>query len=234
MVAPALVPVLVTTAVLTLKSDTKPVSVYVKNPKGTLYWGGAGLDGDYIYPTTQAFRNAGIKNISVGLNNTATKHLPKEPGMIVDAIRAGLTVRYEDSDDWTISSGMTEGEQFNLIGYSYGSLLAAQTANFYAKQGVIIDHLVLIASPIDGDFLRNLKSNKNIKQVYILNLTSSGDYIYAGISQVELLNPFELQKLQADMSEKRGNGHFYYAHTIPALQERLNALASILYKYGLR
>lgn len=107
------------TAAMTLKSDTKPVKVYVKDPHGTLYWGGAGLDGPYIKPTLKAFEAAGIKNVSVGLTNTATAGLPdlgKFPGTIVDAIRAGIPLRYEDNDEWTINSGMdTPNGQFNLI-----------------------------------------------------------------------------------------------------------------------
>lgn len=55
-------------------------------------------------------------------------------------------------------------EQFNLIGNSYGSLLAAQTANFYAKQGYIVHNLVLIGSPIDADFLKNLRGKTHIKK----------------------------------------------------------------------
>jgi pimeloyl-ACP methyl ester carboxylesterase len=61
-------------------------------------------------------------------------------------------------------------EQFNLVGYSYGSLIAAQTAHVYASNGHIIDHLVLIASPIDNDFLHELKCNKNIRRVIIIDL----------------------------------------------------------------
>ncbi|MGC8050047.1 alpha/beta fold hydrolase, partial [Salmonella enterica] len=81
-------------------------------------------------------------------------------------------LRYEGrSDDrsWMIESmENVPAEQFNLIGYSYGSLMAAHTAHIYACNGHIIDHLVLIASPIDGDFLEKLQQNKNIKKVLII------------------------------------------------------------------
>lgn len=233
MVAP-LVAVVTATAVMTLRSDTKPVTVYVKSPKGTLYWGGAGLDGAYIPPTLSALRSAGIKNVSVGLTNSATKTELGKAGMLVDALRAGISIRYEDNDEWTISSGMQDGEQFNLIGYSYGSLLAAQTANFYAKNGVLVDNLVLIGSPIDADFLATLKSNKKIGKVTIVNLTNVGDHIYAGISQLELSNPLKLEKLATDMFDNKGNGHFYFAHPIPDLPRRLEQLAKHIYQQGVR
>lgn len=113
-------------------TDKEPVKLKVKVPRGTIYWGGAGLNGGYVQPQIEAFRKAGIKHIWVGLTNTATKVMGGEFGTIVDAIRAGLIIRYEDESPWTIDSGMDQpAEQFNLIGYSYGSLLAAQTANFY-------------------------------------------------------------------------------------------------------
>jgi hypothetical protein len=234
MVAP-LIAVATATAVMTLRSDTKPVTVYVKSPKGTLYWGGAGLDGDYITPTLTAFRNAGIKNISVGLTNTATRDVPKKIGIVgtfVDAIRAGLIIRYEDDSDWTISTGMSNGEQFNLIGYSYGSLLAAQTANFYAKNGITVNNLVLIASPIDADFLKHLKNSKNIKKVTVLNI--KGDDIYAGITQIELINPMVVKKLGDDMQANKGQGHFYFAHSIPDLPLRLQTLAEQIVSTGVK
>lgn len=233
MVAP-LIAVATATAVMTLRSDTKPVTVYVKSPKGTLYWGGAGLDGKYIQPTLAALTSAGIKNVSVGLTNSATQSGFGNFGMVIDAIRAGIAIRYEDNAEWTISSGMSQGEQFNLIGYSYGSLLAAQTANFYAKQGVLINNLVLIGSPIDNDFLLKLKSNPKIGKVVVINLTNVGDHIYAGIPQIELSNPLKLKKLATDMLEDKGNGHFYFAHMVPDLPRRLELLAQLIHQQGVR
>jgi len=220
------------------KGDTNPVKVYVKKPRGTLYWGGAGLDGNYIKPTLQAFQNAGIHNVYVGLTNTAGNALPQQvklAGTFIDAFRAGLVIRYELNGEWAIDSGMNKSaDQFNLIGYSYGSLLAAQTANFYSNQGHIVDHLVLIASPIGGDFLTKLKSHRNIKNIVILNLTEYGDQIYAGMPQSELLNPLVIKKLGEDMASGKGEGHFYYAHSVPDLPKRLHTLASLLAKKGIK
>ena len=234
MVAPAILAVTTITAAMTLKSDIKPVQAYVKTPKGTLYWGGAGLNGFYINPTLNALRRAGISNVSVGLTNTATQDMGGH-GMIVDAIRAGLAIRYEDNGDWLIKSGMSAtGGDFNMIGYSYGSLLAAQTANFYAKQGVKINNLVLIASPIDASFLDKLKSNKNIEKLLILDLTNRGDEIHAGMQQLELLNPYFLKKLGDDMAAGKGQGHFYCGHPVPDLPQRLEILANWLVKQGLK
>jgi pimeloyl-ACP methyl ester carboxylesterase len=230
--ASLLAPVVAVSAALTLKSDTRPVIVYVKKPRGTLYWGGAGLDGPYIAPQLTAFRAAGIQHVSVGLTNTATRQIGTA-GMFIDALRAGLTIRYEDDDEWTITSGMnTASEQFNLIGYSYGSLLAAQTANFYARQGHIVDHLVLIGSPIDRDFLKTLQGRKSIRRVVIVDLKDKGDPIYAGISQWDLT--MSAQTLGDQMKRQQGEGHFYYAHVIADSPARWAALAQRLHQEGLR
>jgi hypothetical protein len=225
------------TATMTLTSDTQPVKVHIKSPKGTRYFGGAGLDGVYIEPTLNALRQAGIENVSVELDNTATKYFPKkieDGGTIIDAFRAGLTLASEDGGQWPVTVGMYKGKQFNLIGYSYGSLLAAQTANFYAKKGVKIDHLVLIGSPIESVFLADLITNNNIKNVIILNLDKYGDEIYAGMPRLELMNPYLIKKLGEDMMAGKGQGHFYFGHNVPDLSVRLKWLANWLYSKGLR
>jgi pimeloyl-ACP methyl ester carboxylesterase len=225
-------PIVVAVAALTLKSDTKPVTVFVKKPRGTLYWGGAGLDGSYIKPQLKAFEDAGISNISVGLTNSASVTLGPA-GTLIDAIRSGLVIRFEDDAEWTISKGMdTSSGQFNLIGYSYGSLLAAQTANFYAKNQHIVDHLVLIGSPIDAKFLATLKTRRNIRKIVVIDLKSFGDPLYAGMTQLELLTASA--QLGADMAANTGQGHFYYAHVVQDSKNRWQVLANRLFNEGLR
>ncbi|MDP9902026.1 hypothetical protein [Variovorax ginsengisoli] len=233
MVLQAIGPIVSITAALTFKSDTQPVKVYVKKPRGTLYWGGAGLDGPYIKPQMEAFQRAGIEHVNIGLTNTANKEIGDRIGPLIDAIRAGLLIRYEDDDEWVITSGMTDASaQFNLIGYSYGSLLAAQTANFYANKGHVIDHLVMIASPISEDFLTKLKGAKNIKKVVVVDLTQFGDPIHAGISQAALIEGMATLKRQQDAG--LGEGHFYYAHIVKDSKSRWNALAQKMVAAGLR
>lgn len=233
MVLQAVVPIATFTAALTLKSDTAPVKVYVKRPRGTLYWGGAGLDGPYIKPQMAAFQKAGIGHVNVGLTNTANKDFGVITGALIDAIRAGIVIRYEDDGDWIITSGMSDASpQFNLIGYSYGSLLAAQTANFYAKSGHIVDHLVLIASPIDNEFLIKLKRTTNIRKVIVLDLTQFGDPIHAGITQAALIEGTAI--LRRQQAAGLGEGHFYYAHVVKDSNVRWAHLAQTLASEGLR
>jgi pimeloyl-ACP methyl ester carboxylesterase len=232
MPGPLLIPVAAATGLLTLKSDTKPVKVYVRKPRGTLYWGGAGLNGPYIQPKLEAFRRAGIQSVNVGLTNTASQDVLTPWGTFIDAFRAGVLIRYEDDGEWVITKGMeAAAPQFNMIGYSYGSLLAAQTANFYARQGHVVDHLVLIGSPIDVDFLAKLNAAKNIRKVIVVDLKAQGDPIYAGITQVELVKAAPL--LQQQQDRKKGDGHFFYAHIVRDSASRWGALAQRLVKEGL-
>ena len=218
---------------LTPEEDREPVKVIVLRPRGTLYWGGAGLDGAYLVPQINAFKAAGIQHCFVGLTNSGTAKHPGIPGTFIDAIRSGLVVRYRDDDQWTISSGMTgEAKQFNLIGYSYGSLLAAQTAWSYARNGHTIDHLVLIGSPIDGDFLKDLKGHRNISKVTVIDLTDHGDPIYAGMSEMELLA--SAPRLAKQFAGGKGEGHFYYAHVVKDSPERWASLAKRIAAEGLK
>lgn len=221
------------TAPTTPVSDKAPVKLSVRVPRGTIYWGGAGLDGGYVQPQLDALRKAGIENVWVGLTNTASKVMGGDFGTIVDAIRAGLLIRYEDDSAWTITTGMDKpSPQFNLIGYSYGSLLAAQTANFYAKAGFKVDHLVLVGSPIDSEFLFKLRAYRNIGKITVIDLKEQGDPIYAGMTQLELLA--SVPRLGQDMLAGKGEGHFYYGHVTPDSPRRWAELAKRIHDAGLR
>jgi hypothetical protein len=210
-------PVALARATTTPRSETRPVVVRVAKPRGTLYWGGAGLDGPYI----------------PGLTNTASRLVKPTVGTLIDAIRAGLLIRYEDNDDWIISSGMDRmSPQFNLLGYSYGSLLAAQTANSYARQGHVVDHLILIGSPIDAGFLARLRQHANIRKVIVIDLTSVGDPIYAGMTQAELLAC--VPELARTMQARKGEGHFFYGHVVPDSPTRWASLARMIHAAGVR
>jgi hypothetical protein len=226
-------PVALARATTTPRSETRPVVVRVAKPRGTLYWGGAGLDGPYIPGTLNALREAGIDHVHVGLTNTASRLVKPTVGTLIDAIRAGLLIRYEDNDDWIISSGMDRmSPQFNLLGYSYGSLLAAQTANSYARQGHVVDHLILIGSPIDAGFLARLRQHANIRKVIVIDLTSVGDPIYAGMTQAELLAC--VPELARTMQARKGEGHFFYGHVVPDSPTRWASLARMIHAAGVR
>lgn len=222
--------VAVATVALTLKSDSEPVPLRVNKPRGSVYWGGAGLNGPYIQDQVAALQEAGIEHVWIG---------KRTYGDYPDAARSATDLRYVGrGDDRTLLiEGMEKvpAEQFNLIGYSYGSLMAAQTAHVYARNGHIVDHLVLIASPIDRDFLEKLQTNRNIKRVIIIDLREYKDPIFAGMSQWRLiLSKSTLEKQDAASGTTRGVGHFYYRPDSDEGKFRRRQLANYLYRQGLR
>ncbi|MFT0693018.1 hypothetical protein ACDX34_02645 [Acinetobacter bereziniae] len=91
-----MIPVIVGTgsSTLVLKSDSATKTVIpVNKPRGTVFWGGAGLDGPYLKPMVQAFIDAGIHYIWSGLSNTATKIMPGTIGTLIDAARTGMMIK---------------------------------------------------------------------------------------------------------------------------------------------
>ncbi|MCS6819264.1 MAG: hypothetical protein NZ522_04880, partial [Chitinophagales bacterium] len=67
---------------------------------------------------------------------------------------------------------LAKGEQFNLSGYSTGSVIMAQTALQLAKEGHVIDNLVLIGTTIseDSQLWKDLQANKNIKNIIKIDI----------------------------------------------------------------
>lgn len=208
-----------------------------EQPRGTLLWGGAGLDGDYVHGMVLALQRAGVRHVGVGHVDSAAWALGSM-GMFIDALRAGLTLRREDDGDWAVAEPPLAPGQgdpaapFNLIGYSYGSLVAAQTARYHAERGWRVDHLVLIGSPIEAGFLARLRAHPRIGRVVVVDLKERGDPIFAGMPQTELNAAATL--LARQMAALRGEGHFYYAHPVPDAPARWAALARDLVAHGLR
>jgi pimeloyl-ACP methyl ester carboxylesterase len=215
---------------LTPKADKEPIKVKIGRPRGTVYWGGAGLNGPYISDQVAAFQEVGITHVWVG---------KRTQGDMPDAIRSALDLRLDSAGNektWMIEGlNQVDADQFNLIGYSYGSLMAAHTAMAYARYRHIVDHLVLIASPIDKDFLLHLQHSSNIRRVIVLNLTKHGDPIYAGMPMWKLwLSKGRLEAENELSQDVAGFGHFYYRPNTRLGRQRRRELAKYLYQEGLR
>lgn len=81
--------------------------------------------------------------------------------------------------------------QLNLAGYSYGSVLLANVALVPSDEGIIIDNLVLIGSPISdkSELYNTLNNNENIctvirhdiKNDSLSNPQSSEEYLEDGL-----------------------------------------------------
>src|SRR5690606_10861922 len=117
-----------------------------------------GKMGDVMF--TNGYRSSGA-TIKYDNNRSPTgyKEVPVQHDAIdraVDQIKTNIK-----------ESPLEEGEQFNLAGYSYGSVLQAQAALRLANDGQYIDNLILIGSPISDDskLMKQLKGNKNIGSV---------------------------------------------------------------------
>jgi pimeloyl-ACP methyl ester carboxylesterase len=155
------------------------------------------------------------------------------PGMYVDATE-GISMM-KDGEVKPMTMGIQDygisGKQFNLIGYSYGSVVAAQIAIKYVRHfGGSVDHLVLLGSPISQEFLDELKAEPGIRKLVILDLTAKGDPIYAGMSTLDLFAAGP-----ALMNQKsESSGHFWYAGEDGEGKRRRRALAESLYELGMR
>lgn len=193
--------------------------------KGTYFLGGAGMGGYYIAPLIRAFRSAGIKS-AVYLDRDKWSG-----GTALDAAVGSVFGReYDPRFPMLLRTNSSGSKQFNIIGYSYGSVIAAQIAAKYAAKGTVVDHLVLIGSPISSSFLRRLRNIPYIKKIIIINLGEHGDPIYAGMHIVELFT--SLPELASQMPDSEG--HFYYAEPSEEGDKRRKKLAEELYKVGLR
>jgi len=193
--------------------------------KGTFFLGGAGLDGIYIPQLIKAFHDAGI---------ISAVYLDREKWSSGQHIDATIGVFFgRDYDPWfpmLLRIHPNSHKQFNLIGYSYGSLIAAQLAAKYARYGSIVDHLVLIGSPISEEFLNLVNAMDNIKKVIVIDLDKQGDPIFAGMDTFDLMT--SARNLQQQFDEKEG--HFYYAKEGSLGDKRRKELSEGLYKLGLR
>jgi len=193
--------------------------------KGTYFLGGAGLEGHYILKLIKAFHKAGIKS---------TVYLDREKwsaGQNMDAtIGVFFSREYDPRFPMLLRVRPNSYEQFNLIGYSYGSLIASQLAVKYARRGSIVNNLVLIGSPISKNFLTKLRNMETIKNVIVINLDKHGDPIYAGMDTFDLVTSVRTLQIQLDKKE----GHFYYAKEGAIGDERRKQLAEELYKLNLR
>jgi pimeloyl-ACP methyl ester carboxylesterase len=206
--------------------------------KGTYFFGGAGFNGGYIQDMLSALREAGISNVFSGSNkesigrSTFGDMVGGYLAMGGDATAVPFInqpsgyYRVVMSDEFG-----TEGSQFNLIGYSYGSIVAAVKALSYANvfRGTV-DHVVLIGAPIEESLLQQLRSNSGIKKVIVVDLKQHGDPIYAGITDFELVK--SAPELVGQMTES--SGHFWYAPATPDGAKRRRELAKYLYDQGLR
>ena len=222
----------------------------------TVYLGGAGMAGNYVADQVTALREAGIKNPVAGVFTRGMAHdggmLSSNRNLAADALASAGAARhrakteqgfesgfpygpYNVTLDWSLKTfGINTappklGAQFNLIGYSYGSLIAAQSALFYADAGYQISYLVLVASPISKEFLNEIMASPGVSNVIFVKINT--DEIYPGMTEMELIRT--VPKMIKDIATP-GTGHFYFSADNAEGRQRRRNLAAALYAQGLR
>jgi len=199
------------------------------NGKETWYIGGAGVDGAYIQSMVNELTSVGISNVKAAPSKYASfGNMAFDAGLVVkwnQYLGESFYSRYQGK----INLNIPEGEQLNFIGYSHGTIVAAQTALSVAAGGQHVDNVVLIGAPINQDLLDALEGNTNIGNVHVMNLGDKGDPIFAGMTDSEIIS--SVPKLIGQMP--KGEGHFYYAPEGNEGDARRAGLATEIKQLGL-
>jgi RHS repeat-associated protein len=199
------------------------------DPSGarTWFWGGAGNAdaAGYKQDFKRAFESAGISDF-----RPVPESATSPSGMMGDLVTLAFVNNLQDGSIYTngVGPSSSPGEQYNLMGYSYGAALAAQQALHDAGLGITINNLILIGAPINQDLFDAVASNPNIRQVISVSLP--GDPISPGISDAGLAAASP--RLAGQMAA--GIGHFYYAGNDEEAKRRRDDLAARLKPYGVR
>jgi len=159
----------------------------------TLVLGGAGYESGsatYMPDIAEAIRQSGVKGVA---------YLPishPQP-MIQQAANVSSVLRFRDApvpaDDGSTgtlfpailhrvrSAFSPAASERNIVGYSYGTVVGAQAAIAMANDGMRVDNLILVGSPIEptSDLARNLETHPNIGRVVWLDI--AGDPLSGGI-----------------------------------------------------
>lgn len=196
---------------------------------GTYFFGGSGMDGPYIQHMVTALKDVGIKK-----SYAAHKKVWSQGSVLLD----GLSVMWLYNRDRTktdFSHFHSGTGQFNLVGYSYGSIQVAQIAADYADAGGKIDHLVLIASPIHTEFLSSLIAQPNIRHIHQITLSPYGDTMGPTQNMLDLI--VTGLKIIPDFMAgafRPFTGHFALVRHDEIGQQRVHQIAENLYEVGLR
>ena len=192
--------------------------------KGNLFFGGAGMQGGYIQDMVRAFADQGMALTPVNPDKWSG-------GTLLD-VAIGVDI-YRDRRfpaPVLLDNFAQGGPQFNLLGYSYGSVAASQVALHYADGGTPIDNLVLLGSPLGDSLLGQLRNHPNIRRVQVLDLGAQGDPIHTGMSRPDPLMSVPTLVQQMPSSA----GHFYYSASGAEGRARRDALADFLHAQGWR
>lgn len=206
--------------------------------KGNLFLGGVGMATGYIADMVAALREAGLGGVAAGslVAGRIIAEAPKNEGLGQALHDLRWLMRLRDRPDDGLGVDLhglgTGGPQFNLIGYSYGAVLAAQLAHTQARRDATVDHLVLIAAPLGRRLVEAVRRETRIGRTIVMPVDQQSDPITPSQSTIALAATAPVllwQFLRGD-----GVGHFHYCAGGEEGRRRRRTLAARLRKEGLR
>ena len=198
----------------------------------TVLVGGAGFEKDtkiYMKQWEEKFEKAGVvKPEYVPIGQGA------HPGNITTTLlNMGGDIPYVLSDNITrhgpvnkiVEASNDDGGQRNIVGYSYGSVMTAHAALDMANQGIYVDNVGLVGSPISSDskLYQELNSHKNIGNVERFDIPN--DAFSNGIGfDINIDSEKGLLNIPNQLKNQIGtqiNNHFYYVGNQNGQQDNL-------------
>lgn len=217
--------------ILMSNKDEEILKIALQRPqKGNFFFPGAGFDGPYIDEFEKIMKKLGFSNVHCERADS-----PNSSGnMFIDvALGDSTNMMFEYNFIDHLGSYPSSGPQLNLIGYSYGGVIAGAAAYGYTNvTEFCVDNLVLIATPIYRENLELLQKNKRVKNIIIHNLMDKDDIVYAGIERLEMIAKSPAVVYNAITAY--GEGHFYYAKEGIEGDKRRRELLGWLKSQGLK
>jgi len=202
-----------------------PVNAIDPDGNETVFIGGAGDNGAYKADFVTALTKAGIQNVRSSSPPVSLGHMLFDaPGVITNNGDPGILLTKVPQLE-----RKSNDSQYNLVGYSWGTTVAAQQAIASAVTGTPVDNLVLIGAPLNQSLMDRLANTEGIGNIHVFNLTAEGDPIHAGMSDLDLVKsvPTLVKQMRA------GTGHFTYSSGYANGTEKLDNLAQNIKEKGL-
>ncbi|OSM01414.1 hypothetical protein MAIT1_01362 [Magnetofaba australis IT-1] len=188
------------------------------------------MGGGYLTSMADALEAAGVGGVAI-----ADPARWSRQSLLLDGLSAALQ-RNRDAINSQLPVRPDRCDQVNLIGYSYGGVVAAQAALDLADGGARVEHLILLATPLSADLLQQARRHPNIRQTQVMDLVEYGDPLFAGMSWPRLLASAPTLLWQFWLFDRfaQAVGHYAYADDLPSVRARHRAWSRRLVAQGVR